>query len=182
MIEEGDFPLVPETWLIATEETDYRATLIVLALEAWKIDHGQLPDRLDQLAPTELASLPLDPVYAKPFLYYPQGLAERGDSRILLSGAAEDSMDRPNPEPSFYPPQVFAGPAIGRRPFVWSALGPIPGEQRVVATELMQDNEPEPYVAYYRVEPKDLPYGNYETGVLRAGRAYFVAESEQKQP
>jgi hypothetical protein len=182
LIEEGDLPLVPETWLIATEETDYRATLIVLALEAWKIDHGQLPDRLDQLVPTELASLPLDPVYAKPFLYYPQGLAERGDSRILLSGAVEDSLDRPNPGPSFYPPQILSGPAIGRRPFVWSALGLIPGEQRVVANQLTKDNELEPYVAYYCVEPKDLTYGNYETGVLQAGRAYFVPQVEEKQP
>ena len=35
-------------------ETDYRAALIILALEAWKLQHGGLPAGLDLLLEREL--------------------------------------------------------------------------------------------------------------------------------
>jgi hypothetical protein len=181
LIEDRDFAFAPQTWLVATEETDYRATLIVLALEAWKIEHGQLPDRLDQLVPAELAALPLDSVCAKQFLYYPHGLAERGDTRIILSGAMDIPEQQPNAPPAIYPPLV-SEPPLGERPFLWSALSPNPGGQRVVATELQWATDSEPYVAYYGVRATQLPFSHFETGILPAGRAYFVPRAEEKQP
>jgi len=177
-IEDRDFSFAPQTWLVATEETDYRATLIVLALEAWRIEHGQLPDRLDQLVPAEL---PLDPVWAKPFLYYPHGPAERGDTRIILSGAMDIPEQQPNAPPAIYPPLV-SEPTLGERPFLWSALSPNPGEQRVVATELHRASDSEPYVVYYGVGATRLPFSQSETGILPAGRAYFIPQAEEKQP
>jgi hypothetical protein len=39
-----------------------RATLLVLAIQAWRLDHGSLPKSLDQLKGKYLARLPVDPV------------------------------------------------------------------------------------------------------------------------
>ena len=64
-----EWPLVWESiaWHMVCRETDYRATLIVLALEAWRIEHGSLPQELDQLVGHGLEKLPLDPLKAQPF-------------------------------------------------------------------------------------------------------------------
>lgn len=51
-----------------------RVTLIILALEGWALEHGSLPDTLEQLAPDWLDSVPLDVRTGDPFLYFPKGV------------------------------------------------------------------------------------------------------------
>jgi hypothetical protein len=51
-----------------------RATLIILALEGWALEHGALPDTLEQLVPDWLDAAPIDPLTGKPFLYFPTGV------------------------------------------------------------------------------------------------------------
>ncbi|HVT28874.1 MAG TPA: hypothetical protein VHE81_12740 [Lacipirellulaceae bacterium] len=55
-------------------ETCRRATLIRLALAAYRLDHKKYPPRLDDLAPQYLDRLPLDPYSQQPFVYEPAGL------------------------------------------------------------------------------------------------------------
>jgi hypothetical protein len=58
-------------------ETDYRATLIILAVEAWKLEHGHFPAHLDEVLGGELKELPVDPVDGEPFGYFPNGLPDK---------------------------------------------------------------------------------------------------------
>ncbi len=53
-----------------------RATRLLMALEAWRVDHhGELPERLDQLVGPYLNRLPLDPYTSRDYVYEPQGVA-----------------------------------------------------------------------------------------------------------
>jgi hypothetical protein len=61
-------------------EVGRRALVQVLALRAWQLRHdGRMPERLDQLVPEELPSLPDDPYTGRPFGYIPS------DGQILNS-------------------------------------------------------------------------------------------------
>ncbi len=51
-----------------------RVTLIILALEGWALEHGALPETLEQLVPDWLDSIPLDPLTGKSLQYFPQGV------------------------------------------------------------------------------------------------------------
>jgi hypothetical protein len=51
-----------------------RAVRVVLALEAWKLKHGALPKKLDELVGHGLDQLPADPYSGKPFHYFRDGL------------------------------------------------------------------------------------------------------------
>ena len=54
--------------------TQRRATCLLLALTAWKLEHGELPDTLDDLVGPYLTKLPPDPHTGEPFRYFPQGI------------------------------------------------------------------------------------------------------------
>ena len=54
--------------------TQRRATCLLLALTAWKLEHGKLPDTLDDLVGPYLTKLPPDPHTGEPFRYFPQGI------------------------------------------------------------------------------------------------------------
>ncbi len=58
-------------------ETQRRAVVLTLALDAWKAEHGRLPSKLEELVGTYLDRMPLDPYSGKPFWYYPKGLPIR---------------------------------------------------------------------------------------------------------
>ena len=60
-------------------ENRRRATLVLLALEAWKAKHGKLPKTLDELAGTYLDNVPLDPYSGKPYRYMTWTSAGGGD-------------------------------------------------------------------------------------------------------
>ena len=72
-------------------ESSRRATLLVLALEAYRLEHGELPATyLRELQPSYLNPLPNDPYSGREFLYFPRGVP-RGTSDMdtvdLLKGA-----------------------------------------------------------------------------------------------
>lgn len=53
-------------------EVARRALIQILALRSWQVQHeGRLPDRLDELVPSELDQLPVDPYADKVFSYIP---------------------------------------------------------------------------------------------------------------
>lgn len=88
---------------VAWRELRRRACLVRLALLAWRLHHGRLPESLDPLAGSYLTRVPLDPASGQPFVYFPQGLTERIVS-VDRSHSEEDEWVR-----------VEAG-----QPFVWS--------------------------------------------------------------
>jgi hypothetical protein len=62
-----------------------RALVQVLAIRAWQLRHdGRFPDRLDELVPEELPSLPVDPYSGKPFVYVPE--SPTAQTRFSSSG------------------------------------------------------------------------------------------------
>ncbi|MFO7901128.1 MAG: hypothetical protein R6U98_00570, partial [Pirellulaceae bacterium] len=81
-------------------ETERRATRLILALLAWKLEHGELPRTLEALEGDVLESLPVDPFTGEAFRYFPEGLPV--DIRWSRERRSYDTV-----------------PA--NRPFVWSA-------------------------------------------------------------
>jgi hypothetical protein len=76
-------------------ENHRRATLILLALQVYKLDRGTYPKTLDELAGTYLDRLPIDPYSVEPYRYYPDGLkvwmhSPGMDFQLISSG-----MDKP---------------------------------------------------------------------------------------
>ncbi len=59
---------------LAHLETQRRATRSLLALEAWKLEHGRLPQSLGELTGRYLERPPVDPFWGKLFQYYPKGV------------------------------------------------------------------------------------------------------------
>ncbi|NQT15041.1 MAG: hypothetical protein HQ582_19955 [Planctomycetes bacterium] len=89
-------------------ETRRRAVRLQLALAGWRIEHGQLPKRLEELVGPFFETMPLDPFAAKPFEYFPEGTPQEsarvpagepffestGLRRQLRSGADRDYVFR----------------------------------------------------------------------------------------
>ena len=71
-------------------QTHHRIAMLLLAIEAWKAEHGELPDRLDQLDGTYLNEIPIDPYTGKPFKYMPEGLPlfRQDGNRLVSYGVA----------------------------------------------------------------------------------------------
>ena len=59
---------------LLTERVDYGLTILLLALKAHHLDHGRLPARLEELSPTYVDELPVDPFDGKPLRYDLEGL------------------------------------------------------------------------------------------------------------
>jgi len=60
-------------WRYVRMETRRRAVLVQLALVAWKLQQGELPERLENLAGTSFEQLPMDPFTGRPFQYIREG-------------------------------------------------------------------------------------------------------------
>ncbi len=54
-------------------EAHRRSMILILALQAWRLEHGRLPETLGRLSDSQLSEL-LDPYSGTPFGYRPQGL------------------------------------------------------------------------------------------------------------
>ena len=54
--------------------TRRRAACLVLALASWKLEHGELPEKLDDLVGPYLTKLPPDPHTGQPFRYFREGI------------------------------------------------------------------------------------------------------------
>jgi hypothetical protein len=93
-------------------ETQRRAVLILLATQAWKTEHGELPPTLDSLVGPYLDRLPLDPYSGEPFRYFREGvpvslqIRQRWASSLFLTAKADQDGNILLPANS---------------PFLWSA-------------------------------------------------------------
>jgi hypothetical protein len=165
-------PLVSQSLarVVFCQETDYRATLIILALEAWKAEHGQLPDRLEELVGSELDALPVDPLYARPFLYYPHGFSGFSDQPFLWSASNQNLEDRKNNSD----PKIFMG--FG---------DDVPQPVTLRPDGLPVDKNRFPYsdrFPYDRNDSSGQPVHGPIIDVIRAGHAYPIPQAAEKQP
>jgi hypothetical protein len=90
-VVQDNMPPYSLVQLLATENCR-RATRLVLALEAWKLDHeGRLPDSLDELLGKYIDRMPVDPATGQTFGYEPKGADYRGGdvSRSLYIEAGQ---------------------------------------------------------------------------------------------
>jgi hypothetical protein len=116
-------------WNWTRGETQRRATRIVMAIEAWKLDHqGALPEHFNQLRPSYLNSVPLDPYSGGFFYYVRDGLKPPP----ILSGEG-----KPN-----------GWPIVPRKPFIWSI-----GER--VRIEFQAEMDVEQQIATSRLRPNN---------------------------
>jgi len=76
-------------------ETCRRATRLVLALEAWKLEHGGLPKSLNDLKGKYLHEVPVDPYFGEEFVYEPKGIPEYLVSFTWFSDDRTLEPDRP---------------------------------------------------------------------------------------
>jgi hypothetical protein len=60
----------------AEMENRRRATRIVLALQAWKLEHGEYPKTLDELVGPYFEHLPIDPYSGESYQYFPEGVKD----------------------------------------------------------------------------------------------------------
>jgi len=91
------------------QETRRRAVRLQLALVAWELEHGALPDRLEQLAGGQIAQLPLDPYTGRLFLYWPAGVSTPARDGVLPWGQDTDARREIAP---FTPLLWSAGPLL----------------------------------------------------------------------
>ncbi|MBN4052615.1 type II secretion system protein GspG [bacterium AH-315-K20] len=71
LLADSLIPTLGRALQIADQRTARaRAITIMLALERFRVDHGNYPASLDELVPGYLADLPLDPWSGKPFRYF----------------------------------------------------------------------------------------------------------------
>jgi len=89
-----------------------RAVRVVLALEAWKLKHGSLPKKLDELVGHGLDRLPADPYSGKPFHYFRDGL------KIPLQWSQPRLVTAYAPETMFAYDQGTIAPDV---PFLWAS-------------------------------------------------------------
>jgi hypothetical protein len=102
-------------------ENHRRATTILFALQAYKLEHGEYPKTLDELAGTYFDQVPIDLYSGEPYLYYPEGLKTwmqgPGMNFELLSSGTD-------------------------RPFIWSTsqqIHVIPDEKQFLSRYLVYD-------------------------------------------
>jgi hypothetical protein len=72
-----------------------RAVPLWVAIERYRLDHARLPTTLDELVPTYIAAIPIDPFSGKPLLYKARPLEPAttlGESYIIYS-AGYDGVD-----------------------------------------------------------------------------------------
>ena len=117
-----------------------RGTQLVLAIEAWKLTKGTLPEKLESLVGPYFDKLPLDPFNNRPFSWLPWGLrsAIRCDNVSLLpagtpllhsdfqiaSGYPIDQLDQLRRRSANEPLEPAPSPAADGGPF---AAGGMPG-------------------------------------------------------
>jgi hypothetical protein len=102
-------------------EAQRRATLIVLAIEAYRVDHGELPKSLDELAPDYFAKVPLDPYSGLDFRYFPEGIPAPRDAaeKHAFDRSIGFGSDAPGFAFEFNHPVIWStGPYLTQQPEV----------------------------------------------------------------
>jgi hypothetical protein len=131
-----DAPDGPEIcWQAAILESQFRATLILLALEAYKRDNGSLPLKLSSLVGIYLVSVPLDPLMGRPFLYYSSGVGYELKRR-------QRGADLP--------------PLPAASPFLWSVAGPGLRIPAIRVTVAPRDNDYPQFASTCRGDSKQF--------------------------
>ena len=74
--------------VVARNETQRRLTIAAIALERYRLHHGQSPPDLDALVPQFLSAVPVDPMSAMPL-----GYRRNIDGSFTLYSAGEDGRD-----------------------------------------------------------------------------------------
>ena len=128
--------------------TQRRATCLVLALTAWKLEHGQLPDTLDELVGSYLTKLRPDPHTGEPFRYFRQGIP----IAITETNSADD-------EPVDL---VSAG-----QPFVWST-----GWHISISSHAPDNRLLEKYRINWSYDSSQRPQSEYE--IWRRGECFTI--------
>lgn len=79
---QGGFQLVMFNQFAGRAEA-FRATILRLALADWLREHGRYPSSLSELVPTYFAEVPLDPISAGEFVYFPRGVTDDVSNGLL---------------------------------------------------------------------------------------------------
>ncbi len=153
-------------WYVLVRETNYRATLIVLALEAWKAERGKLPATLDELAGNG-QRVPLDPLYAQPFLYYPTGIPEL-PRPVIASNPSADLRD----DPSNLAHRWIYAEFMNGRPFIWSALNQ--ASYQIWVQGFYEEQGMAYYGAYGRGDDGSYTNRRFAIDILEAGHAFEI--------
>lgn len=85
--QQIDLQYVPQ--FAVAFEVERRALRLQMALAAWQLEHGSLPQELGELKGEYLAETPLDPYSGEPFVYFPEGLSQRVTRYVGLKGLEE---------------------------------------------------------------------------------------------
>lgn len=146
-----------------------RAVQTQLALIAWRMEHGMLPELLEQLVGHGLSESPIDPFTGQPFVYLSDGVQqllfddpESGGMSMSASGiAADGTLLEPKVVPTdpliwspaedlYYVPGIKRGPSaspdisdfrtISKRP-AQGATAPPPGEPLTSDVQLLHYGE-----------------------------------------
>jgi hypothetical protein len=117
-------------------QTARAAVRLVLTLEAWKLEHGKLPETLDELLPKPhdgritphdwlawpyLHELPVDPYSGVPFQYFRNGI--------------ESPLCWGQPWMANWPYQQCRQTLAANRPFIWSTGTEVYGNSWPAGTE-----------------------------------------------
>lgn len=82
----------------AAFELQRRATLIRLACQVYRLEHGKLPEKLEDLVGKTgeggwLETLPVDPFSDRPFVYFPQGIPRPRTESEQIEAAEDEDRD-----------------------------------------------------------------------------------------
>jgi hypothetical protein len=102
---------------LAWFEADRRATIIILAIEEYRLDHGQLPRSLDQLKGEYLGAVPADPYSGYPFVYFPNGIAVSPQEIDWYTSKMNSFTDYEN---DWWRSQFRSPPIVPDVPGLWS--------------------------------------------------------------
>jgi hypothetical protein len=88
MLSESVITLSSVLKKVMAAETMKKMTVTAIALKRFQLKYGQYPEKLSELTPESLASIPLDPVDGQPLRY-----RRNGDGSFLLYSIGEDGKD-----------------------------------------------------------------------------------------
>ena len=89
---------------------DRRLTAVAMAARLYQIDHGQLPDRLEDLVPDYLSAVPTDPMSpaGQPLQYKPDGGVWLSEDHTWYYDHGSDPSLGPTPKPTGGPAIVYS--------------------------------------------------------------------------
>ncbi len=102
---------------LAWFEADRRATIVILAIEEYRLDHGKLPKSLDQLEGEYLDAVPLDPYSGYSYAYFRNGIAVTQQEMDYYTSKMESNADYSQ---DWRRNQFRSPPVVPNVPGIWS--------------------------------------------------------------